>query len=139
MGQSQTLTGLRAKLYINNRLLGIATGVEFVINTGRKPIYGIDQIAPAELAPGQYSITGKIDCVRVSNGGLEARGVAASQSNLLLEKYINIKIMDRVGNTTIFSCESATVDSQQWRVESRGLMRGSFSFSGLSWSNESEI
>lgn len=139
MGRAISTTGASYKLWINNRIIGIATGFEWTSDPGRRPIYGLDQMQPFELAPGPSTITGRVDCIRVrDDGGLEGRGIAASDRNQTLEKYISIMLIDRVSDKVVFRCDQAAVNSQTWRVEAKGLLRGSFSFSGITWINESE-
>jgi len=120
--------------------VGIVNSFEYSIDTGRKAIYGIDSIIPFELAPGPYSITGRIQCVRIRfDGGLEGRGISASQSNLLLEKYVSFSLVDRASDRVIFRLDDAAVITQNWIINERSVMRGSFSFEGLTWYSDSEI
>jgi hypothetical protein len=136
---AQTTTGAGYKLYINNRVVGITTSFEFVADSTHKPIYGIDSILPNELLPMTVSVSGSIGCVRLSShGGLEARGIAASNSELLLEKYISIKLIDRATDNIVFACNEAVINSQNWKVEARNIMRGTFSFTGITWHNDYE-
>lgn len=136
---SQALTGAGLKLYVNNRVFGIVVSFEWSADGGRRAIMGLDQIVPFELAPGGNTVKMKIDCIRIKNdGGLEGRGIAASDHNLLLEKYISIILVDRHTGKTVFKCDRAAVNTQTWRVEARGLMRGSITLEGIDWKNESE-
>lgn len=138
--QSSALTGASVKLYINNRVFGIVTGFEWTTSDGHRAIMGLDQNTPFELAPGSQTVKGRVDCIRArQDGGLEGRGVAATDFDLLLEKYISILLVDRLTGAVIFRCDQAIVDNQNWRVENKGLMKGSFTFEGLQWSNEASI
>jgi hypothetical protein len=139
MGQAQSTAASSYKLYINNRVFGIATGFEFSEEVGRRAIYGLDQITPYELAPGTNTITGRIDCIKARNdGGLEGRGVATSHNNRLLEKYISIMLVDRITDKVVFRCDEAAVNNQTWRTEAKMIMRGSFTFTGISRTSENE-
>lgn len=138
--QSSALTGASLKLYINNRVFGIVTGFEWTAEDGRRPIFGLDQNVPFELAPGAQTVTGRVDCLRArQDGGLEGKAVVAPDSDLLLEKYISILLVDRLTGSVVFRCQQAAVNTQTWRVETRGVMKGSFTFTGIDWSNESQV
>lgn len=139
MAQMRTLRGPDIQVYINGKLFAVATGVRWQADPGRHAIYGIDQYTPFELAPGQSRITGAVECVRHrQDGGIEGRGVAAPESQLMLEKYFGLAIVDRSTDTVILAIESAAVGSQNWQVSANGVMTGTFNFEGLGWSNESE-
>ncbi len=142
MGKSKSLVGAAYKLYINNRIVGIATGFEWSSENGRRPIYGLDSVNPVELAPGFNSVRGKVDCVRVRlDGGIEGRGFAPSSTghDILLEKYISIVLIDRLTDTVVFRCDQCAIQNQTWRVDAKNVMRGNFSFLGIEWSNEAKL
>lgn len=139
MSKAKALAGAGLKLYINNRLFAIATGFEWRSEGGRRAIYGLDQVNPIELAPSVSTVTGTVECLRIKlDGGLEGRGIVTSDANMLLEKYISIVLIDRLNDTVVFRCENAAVNTQQWKVNSKGLLAGSFTFQGITWDNESE-
>lgn len=139
MGQMRTLRGADIQVYVNGKLFAVATGVRWQSDSGRHAIYGIDQITPFELAPGQSHITGAIECVRHrQDGGLEGRGVTAPESKTMLEKYFGLAVVDRSTDTVILAIESAAVSTQNWQVSAKGELTGTFNFEGLGWTNESE-
>ncbi len=139
MPTAKTTTGAAYKLYINNRIFGIATGFEWVTSSGRRPIFGLDNVNAIELAPASNSVSGKIDCVRIRlDGGLEGRGINARDEDIMSEKYISIVLIDRLTDTVVFRCDNAAVQQQSWRVDAKNIMRGNFSFLGIDWTNESE-
>lgn len=134
MGISTTLTGAKLKVFINNRIFGVATGLDYTIDTGRKVTYGIDKVNAFEIAPGQTSIKGRIECVRTHfDGGLEGRGISTAETDILAEKYITIQLVDRLTDKVIIKIHDAVVSRQSWDVKSKELMRGSFEFEGLTW------
>lgn len=69
MARQKILRGADLQVYINGKLFAICTGFRFNEDFGRHDIYGIDQDVPFELAPGQSSISGSIDCVRLRRDG----------------------------------------------------------------------
>ncbi len=141
MAKSKSTTGAGYKLYINNRIFGVTTGFEWSSEVGRRPIYGLDNVNPFELAPSVNSVRGKVDCVRIRlDGGLEGRGITAGSTDqdIISEKYISIVLIDRLTDTVIFRCDQCAVQSQSWRVDAKNVMRGNFSFLGIEWSNEAQ-
>jgi hypothetical protein len=138
--KAQSLAGASLKLYINNRPVGIATGFDWTIDYGRTPIFGLDQVTAYELAPGQINVKGRIDCTRIKrDGGLEGRNIVASADNILNEKYINIILIDRDSGSIVFRAELAAIGIQNWRVDPKGILRGSFSFVGFQVTNELDV
>lgn len=138
MARQKSLRAADLQVYINGKLFAICTGFRFTEDFGRHEIFGIDQYTPFELAPGQSSVKGSIDCIRLrQDGGIEGYGVAAPQSVRLLEKYFSLAIVDRSTDTIIFAIDDATVSNQTWQVSAKGDLTGSFMFQGITWSNES--
>jgi hypothetical protein len=139
MAKAQSTVGAGYKLYINNRIFGIATGFEFTTGAGRRPIFGLDNVGALELAPANNSVTGKVDCIRIRlDGGLEGRGIAARDEDVMLEKYISIILIDRLTDSVVFRCDQAAVQQQTWRVDAKQVMRGNFTFLGIDWTNETQ-
>lgn len=139
MGTPTVLKGADLQIYINGRLFGVATGVRWNANDGRHAIFGIDQYTPFELAPGQCTITGSVECIAQRlDGGLEGRGIHAPEDMMMLEKYISIAIIDRSTDSVILAIENAAIDSQSWQAGAKGVVAGSFSFEGMGWTNEAE-
>jgi hypothetical protein len=135
--QAKSLVGANLKIFINGHLFGVGTATEWSVDYGRKYIFGIDSYLPQEIASGQVTITGTVECIRTKlSGGLEGYGVVAQTQNILLEKYIRITLIERQTDTTIFNCFNALVSNQNWRATSEMTMRGSFSFLGTNSTNE---
>lgn len=137
MSKPKSLRGADLQVYINGHLFAVATGLRWGADTGRHAIYGIDQYTPFELAPGSTSIKGTIDCVRLrQDGGIEGRGVAAPEEKMLYEKYFSLAVVDRSTDTVVLAIERAAVQSQNWQVNAKGELTGSFGFEGIEWENE---
>lgn len=136
-GIAKTIAGANIKVLINDATFGICTHAEFTSGTGRRAIFGLDSVTAFELAPGQQTVSGRMDCTRIKlSGGLEGFGVVAPSEKILLEKYITITLIERSTGSILFRCEQAAVDTQNWVADARGIMRGSFVFTGIAWFNE---
>lgn len=139
MTEPKTLRGADVQLYINGRIFPICTGVRWRSDAGRHAIYGIDQRTPFELAPGQASVKGTVECLRQrQDGGLEGRGITAPERLTLLEKYVSMALVDRSTDTIVFVIDEAAVNGQNWNVNAKGQLAGSFDFEGIAWTNEAE-
>lgn len=139
MGKVKILRAADLQVYINGKLFAVCTGLRWQTNSGHKPIYGIDQITPFEIAPGPSSIRGSIECIRLKgDGGLEGRGVAAPEKYMLLEKYFSLAVLDRSTDIVILAIEDVLVGEQNWNINSRGQLAGAFTFEGLGWENETQ-
>jgi len=63
--------------------------------------------------------------------------LAAADSSVIKEKYIDVLILDRLTGLAIFRMDTAAVNSQSWRVSEKGVLTGNFEIEGIEWENES--
>lgn len=137
MAKQKTLAGASLKMLINNTVFGICTNFEFTSAASQRVIAELDSPVGAEIASGLQSVEGRIECLRLRlDGGLEGRGIAPPDEDIMLAKYITITLIDRLSDAIVFQTNKASVDGQTWKTDARGVMRGSFSFKGLGWINE---
>lgn len=134
---SRIVKGADLKIYINNKLFGLVLNFTWQAGNGRRPIYGIDNPEPQEIADGQNFVSGTIAVVRLrDDAGLEGYGVVAQPHETTREKYTTITVVDRVTDRPIFTCDKARIKSQSWNVTARDMLTGSFQFDGIVWENE---
>src|SRR5277367_2004595 len=127
--QAKSLTGANLKIFINGNLFGVGTAVDWSADYGRRAIFGVDSYLPQEIASSQVTINGTIECIRLKlAGGLDGLGIGPNDQNILLEKYIQITLIDRQTDATVFQCFNAVVSNQSWRAHTSAVLRGSFSF-----------
>lgn len=136
-GKPLIIRGLDCILYINGRIFGVATGINWEASTGAQKRHGIDRHTPFEVLPTQASIRGTVQCLRQHNtAGIEGAGVVPVEDELSGSRYFSLQLVDRQTDTVVLQVLEAACVSQQWSVQARGVMTGSFAFEGLSWSNE---
>lgn len=129
--------GGRVVIYINGQRWGRAISLEYTSESQHRMIEGIDEIMPAELAITRVRVKGSIRCYRlVGDGGIEGVGITAPFADLPRQKYFSLALKDRFTDHTIFQCDYCVVDNQNWTVQAKELMMGAFSFSGITWGNE---
>ena len=136
-GRPLVIRALDCVLYINGKIFGVATGINWNAATGTQSRYGIDQQTPQEILSTQAAINGTVQCLRHHNtAGVEGAGVVPVEGELSRGRYFFLQLVDRQTDTVILQIPKAALVSQQWSVQSRGVMTGSFTFEGVSWSNE---
>jgi hypothetical protein len=136
-GKPLVVRGLDCILYINGRVFGIATGIDWDASTGAQARYGIDQQTPFEILSTQASIRGTVECLRHHNtAGVEGAGIVPEEEALSRARYFFLQLVDRQTDTVILQVPKAALINQRWSVKARGVMTGSFTFEGLAWSNE---
>jgi hypothetical protein len=136
-GKPQVIRALDLMLYINGRIFGVATGFSFEDSKGTQPRYGIDLQRPQELVTTQTVVRGTVECLRKhDDAGVEGAGIVPIPTELSLARYFFLQLVDRQTDSVIFQVPKAALISQQWRVQARGVMTGSFTFEGIEWSNE---
>lgn len=124
-------------VYINSKPFAVCTGFEWTSATNKKPISGIDQTMPSELAPTTTQIQGTISLLRThGDGGLEGQGLAARPEDLPREKYFTITVIDKINNKILFQANYCSVVSQSWSMPERSIVKGRLSFMAITFGNE---
>ena len=137
MSIPQLAHGARIYAYINGYKFGPAISVSVTSTSQTHPIEGIDEVIPSELAPTRCQVHGVVQCYRiVGDGGLEGLGITDQFANIPRQKYFSFALKDRITGKMLVKIDYCMVDSQQWQIGSKALMMGSFSFTGISWTNE---
>jgi len=137
---SAVIAGHHVKCYINGVLLGYITGMPaWTIDTEYRPALEIDSNIPRELMPGQFRVTGTFTILRGRDtGGLEGAGMVATAKDMLLQKYLNIELVDRLTDQTIFRATQCQVTRQSWTTAPKQLVTGTFNWMGITFENESK-
>jgi hypothetical protein len=137
MASQRVLSGAGVTVEINGTDWGVITAVQLQMNTPHKPIPGIDSIENFELAPTSATVSGTIALLRVlGDGGLEGREITSKQPDVIYEKYFQLRLTERATGKLLFQANRCVVESQQWSYQTRALVQGSFSFTGLSWGSD---
>lgn len=139
MGQSFSIAGAHLKAFVNGKLLGIVMSIPvWNIHSNWSELREIDSVVARQLTPRSYSCTGTVEILRGrSTGGLEGAGLVPTAEVMLRQKYLTIEIQDRISQDIIFRALLCQVDSQQWKIDAKGLVTGTFSFKGITHNNES--
>jgi hypothetical protein len=134
---SLTINGSNLKLYVNAFLVGIVTSFSFSIDYGRRTITGIDVQTPVEITSGQVKVKGQMSIVRLQlDGGAEGYGLIPKISDISLEKYISITLVDRFTDAVVFNSDYAVVGNQSWSIKNRQIVTGTVNFECIGYVNE---
>lgn len=132
MGTPKVIVGANARIYINNKLFGVASSLEFTLDHGIQETYGLDNSEPLELAETKNRCTGSLHVYRLrGDGGLAQRGLMTENHNVKLEKYSSMVVVDRFTDMVLFQCDKLRFGTQQWSMNSKGLMEGMVQFTGI--------
>jgi hypothetical protein len=126
------MSGACCKVMVNGKLIGVATSVSIQREVGVKPLMGVDNPLPQELAvTGPYLVRGQINGLRTrSTGGFDGLQLinVSTLNDYFNQKYITIELVDRKTNTTFAKVNSAifTADSIQAVARQPITISGSF-------------
>lgn len=131
MGQ-KTIAGAQIKVYINGIVYNEVQQLDWNIDYGEEPIYGIDSVFPQEIKITRILVSGTLSGVRLENSnGLQGQAIRQGIRDSIYAPYISIRIFDRKSGEDILWVPSAKVVNEKVSVGIKGIMKTSFSFVGL--------
>lgn len=132
MAAQRTIAGAHLKIYINGVVYNESQQLDYSIDYGEEPIYGIDSIFPQEIKVTRIAITGTISGLRLANSnGLQGANIRPGIRSSYFAPYISIRITDRRTGEDILFVPYAKVMNEKTNVSAKGIMKSSFSFTGL--------
>lgn len=143
--QAQTLTGARAKLYVNEQLMGLATDCSWSLPYGMEPVHTLGRYEPQEIVPvSQEAVEVSLNGMRVVNfgphfgfdGNIDTAKVVPVLKDLLNNKDVTIRIEDRQTGEEVMrvaQCRSRGYSSQ---VGAKGMVTYSMTFVGIRVTDE---
>jgi hypothetical protein len=140
MARPQLISGARILVVINGRLYGRCSGISWNPSAPKKPARAVDSPLVQEYMPTTVEVMGQMTVFRmIGDGGLEGAGIVAQQIDTSREKYCTIQLIERETDSTVLQINQATVHNQSWNATPKGLLVGSFTFSGIIFTNESSV
>ena len=132
MAQTVTLAGAQVKVYFGGTLLKELQSINYTINYGDTPIYGIDSPFPQEIATTQVSVQGSASMVYIqANGGLQGKEIRSRIHEILYAPYISLRIKDRKNNIDLFFCPQVKVTQESMSIGAKGTVKIQFNFMGI--------
>ena len=132
MSQSVVLTGAQCKVYFGGKLYEGVQSINYTIDYGEEPIYGIDSQFPQEIANTRVSVQGSVNGLRIKlTGGLMGYDMRTKISQILWGPYVSLRIKDRHSDQDIFFCPQVKITSENVQIAAKGVVKLNFNFKGI--------
>jgi hypothetical protein len=130
--QSVVLKGAEVKTYVSGKLFAEVQSIQYTIDYGEQEIYGIDSQFPQEIASGRVAVQGSVSGLVIKGlGGLQAYDLRAKINEILHAPYTSLRLKDRHSDKDLFWLPQMKVVSEQISIQSKGVVRISFTFKGI--------
>lgn len=101
MAKAKVFTGARAKVYVDNVLVGIFDSCSYAVNIGAEPVHILGRYSPAEITQTSYeAVTVNCSGFRVIGNGGHVLPKVPKLQDLLQFEYITLALLDRQGANT---------------------------------------
>ena len=135
---SQVLTGARAKVYVNNQLVGIFETATYNMNIGTEPIHLLGRYSAAEITPTSYeAVTISCSGFRIVGQGPHVLPGVPKLQDLLTLNAVTLAIVDRQSGETILTAIGCVPNSYNGNHNARATSRITINYTGLVLSDES--
>lgn len=145
--KSTTMTGARAKIYVRDKLIGLATECNWNVRYGQEPVHTLGRHEPQEIVTtSQEAIEVTVNGLRVVDSGPHkgmdpetgaGASIVPSLTELMNNLDMTIRIEDRQTKgkniMTVVGCRSSGYSST---VNAKGMMNLSMNFVGLRATDE---
>jgi hypothetical protein len=134
--QPRIMTGARAVLRLNNKLVALCTNVSYEISTDWSEIRGVDELIPNDLAPMAYSVKGTMSLYRVPNRSPVNDFLHQDMFRGMIWPYTTIEIRDKRTDELIMLVKRAAITSRAESFAKNQLTTTSLSFVGIGFRDE---
>lgn len=101
MAKAKVFTGARAKVYVDDVLVGIFDSCTYAVNIGAEPIHILGRYSPAEITQTSYeAVTANCSGFRVIGNGGHILPKVPKLQDLLQFEYVTLAMIDRQGANT---------------------------------------
>lgn len=135
-GRPTIFSGARAIIKINEQLTVYALSVQWNVTTEYKPIQGIDNPLPEELAPSNIAVDVSCSTLRVPKYSASVLGIQPTITNFMTQGYCSITIQDRATGETILYVPRAMMVRRSGAVSTRQLSGETWIFRGIGYWDE---
>lgn len=104
MSKAKTFTGARAKIFVDNVLVGMFDSVSYGSNVGAEPVHTLGKFGPQEIVPTSYEAV-QVQCsgFRIIGQGVHVLPKMPKLQDLLNLNSVTISITDRQSGSTIMT------------------------------------
>ena len=135
---ANTLTGPRAVVSVDNKVVGIFESCTYGANIGTEPIHILGKFGAAEIAPTSYeAVTVNCSGFRVVDQGVHVLPKMPKLQDLLNLGPVSISIRDRQTGKLIMNAIGCIPNSYNTGVTARATSRVSITYIGLKVTDES--
>jgi hypothetical protein len=134
---SQTMTGARAKVYVNNQLVGIFESCTVANTTGTEAIHLLGRYTPDEIAITSREAV-NVTCAgfRVVGFGITTLPAVPTVQNLISFEPFTITVVDRQTGNTIETILGCVPTSSNVNYNAKATSRVNISYMGIRSSDE---
>lgn len=135
---SKVMVGARAKVYVNNQLVGIYETCTYNMNIGTEPIHLLGRFSPDEITPTSYEAV-SIQCsgFRVVGQGPHVLPAVPKLQDLLTLEAVTIAVVDRQTGQTVLTAIGCVPNGYNGNHNARATSRVTINYTGLRLSDES--
>lgn len=135
---SKVMVGARAKIYVNNQLVGIYETCTYNMNIGTEPIHLLGRYSPDEITPTSYeAITISCSGFRVVGQGPHVLPAVPKLQDLLSLEGVTLTVVDRQTGQAILTAIGCIPNSYNGNHNARATSRITINYTGLRISDES--
>lgn len=126
------MRGSDVTLHLNNKPYNVTQQVQWSIDYGEDPIYGIDSYLPQEISPTKISVSGQVTgLILRMDGGLQGGGIRPLLVDYLASPYISLRVRDRINQLDLLYIDRIKVTKESVSVAPKGMLKISFNFVGI--------
>jgi len=135
---SKVVTGARAKVYVDNQLVGIYETATYNVNIGTEPIHLLGRYSPDEITPTSYeAVTISCSGFRVVGQGPHVLPKVPKLQDLLNLEAVTLAVVDRQTGETMLTAIGCVPNSYNGNHNARATSRITVNYTGLRLSDES--
>lgn len=144
---TKVFTGARARFYINDKLIGWATGVDGSEEITQEPVEVLDRFEPAEYAPTAYRVTLTARIFRVPKESLRIMGLwpmrgtdsESLRTNILTFPEMTATVEDPITGKVIAHFSRVKPQARNFSIAARGLVAYNVTFTAIYMDEEGDI
>lgn len=140
MALAKTMTGARAKVYVDNVLVGIFDSCSYAVNVGAEAIHTLGRYSPQEIAQTSYeAVTVNCSGFRIIGNGGHVLPKMPKLQDLLNLDTVTLAVIDRqsTDNTPILTVQNCIPISYSTGYNAKATSRVQISYLGTHASDES--
>ena len=129
----RVVSGARARLTVNGKVIGFATGVNVSENIVLQPIEVLGEIDPVEYEAVGRSVMMSCTAVRIKAKSFKTLGIVPRGDTVEIVNMseVDALIEDIITGDIIMKVTRLKAESMNWRVDTSGIMTMDASFRGI--------